>query len=471
MRLQDAKAALAKARAERQKSIARYRQLIEAEADLPDGESLPEEEASELEALAASIEDAKKAIASLEAKVSRIESVLALEAEAATDDDPEEDEPSSTRGIGQRRRSSDDPDSHRIFPRPEKKWNRSLMVPQALRFMIRGGSLTSAHSVAVADPAFGERHPVTRALQVSAAAGGGFIVPPEYVSELIEVQRPMTVVRSAGPRVIPMGRGTMQMPRQNQAATATYGTELGAIPVSEPSVGQLIAAYKKLTALVPITNDLRRYSDPSIDMLVRDDLARVIALREDLAFIRGDGTGASPRGFASFALAGQKITSTAAYTLATAANELGGALNKLETANVAIQNPCWIMAPRSKNYLMNVQNTNGFYVFKDEMTAGKLLGYPFKTTTQIPTNLVVGGDSDCSEIYLVEMSEAMVFDAMQMEISVSTEGTYVDASGATVSTFQSDQTLIRAISEHDFLMRHDNAVVMITGVRWAPAIT
>ena len=43
----------------------------------------------------------------------------------------------------------------------------------------------------------------------------------------------------------------------------------------------------------------------------------------------------------------------------------------------------------------------------------------------------------------------------------------LDASGNMVSAFTRDETLIRAIAEHDFHMRHDEAVSVITGVVWA----
>jgi hypothetical protein len=39
-----------------------------------------------------------------------------------------------------------------------------------------------------------------------------------------------------------------------------------------------------------------------------------------------------------------------------------------------------------------------------------------------------------------------------------------------MSAFQNDQTLIRAITEHDHQVRHDAAVAVIQFVRWAPAI-
>lgn len=469
MRLQDLKARRAERLKQRQADAARYRTLFEREADLPEDESLPADEATEIDRLATAIAGHDAALTALDTRISRLEDAIALESDAAMAGAGNDtgDEERSAGGARMRRSNA----GGLLHAQAEIKVEKGSVIPAALRFLMRGGNSWAGGQMAAADPDFGERHPVTRALMLSNAASGGLIVPPDYVAELIELQRPMTVVRSSGPRVISMPHGTMQMPRQSQAATASYGGEVTAIPSSEQAFGGIVASYKKLTALVPISNDLRRYSNPSVDGIARDDLVQVLALREDLAFIRGDGTQNSPKGFASYALASQKITSNPTYTLATAAQELGGAINKLETANVMIRSPVWIMHPRAKNYLMNVQNAQGFYPFKDEMTAGKLLGIPFKTTTQIPTNLTVGPNSDCTEIYLVEMTEAMLFDAMQLEIAISTEGTYVDSVGATVSVFQSDQTLIRAIAEHDFAMRHDNAVAMITGVRWAPAIS
>jgi len=129
----------------------------------------------------------------------------------------------------------------------------------------------------------------------------------------------------------------------------------------------------------------------------------------------------------------------------------------------------WFFHPRSFNYLYNVRNSLGIYVYRDEMAKGTLLGYPFYKTTQIPTSYYdASSHSDCSFVFLVEMTEAIILDSMQLELMVSREGSYIDSSGSTVSALQNDQTLIRAITEHDFQMRHDCAVSVIQGVRWAP---
>ena len=384
---------------------------------------------------------------------------------------------------------------------------RSLVIGGMVRMCAAsGGNILLAQQQAA--KMYGEGHPVTRALGVSTGSGGGFLVPPDYMNEVIELLRPTSVVRSAGPRVIPMPRGTMTLPGQNSPATAAYGTEFSAIVASQQTVKQKVASFKKLTALVPVSNDMMRYAEPAVDAFVRDDLVQVIALREDLAFLLGDGTSGAPMGFTGIAnewvinqggtagawsstansvaavngtpgstLTGQNggsfITSTESYTEATIVAELTGMIQKLDSANVPDNKRIWFFNPRTYNYLFGLLNSLGLYVFRDELSRGTLYGYPFKKSNQIPTNIwdTTGANKDCSFILLAEMTEAMIFDSMQLELAVSREGTYVDASGNTVSAFQADQTLIRAIEEHDFLLRHDSAVAIDQFVRWAPALS
>ena len=82
-----------------------------------------------------------------------------------------------------------------------------------------------------------------------------------------------------------------------------------------------------------------------------------------------------------------------------------------------------------------------------------------------------GTNKDLSFIMLVEMTDALLLDSMTLELAVSREGSYVDSNSVLQSVFQNDETLIRAIEEHDFQMRHDASVAVIQGVRYAPAIS
>lgn len=373
--------------------------------------------------------------------------------------------------------------------------NKGLIIGGIAKMIgVGGGNYINARQAAI--EIYGDNHAVTKALLAGVGGSGGFIVPPQYINEIIELLRPMAVVRSSNPRTLPMPRGTMTLPAQTAAATASYGGETAKISSSQQTLGQIVATYKKLVALVPVTNDLMRYADPAADAFVRDDLVKVTALREDLAFLTGDGSQDSPRGMTSFANAyalanagtagvfsstanstaasgGNWITSNETYTLATVASELGGLVNKLDTANVPDFRRVWFMHPRSWNYLNNVQNSLGVYVYRDELSRGTLLGYPFKKSTQIPINIwdATGTNKDCSFVILTEMTDAMILDSMTLELAVSREGMYVDSNGTTISAFQQDQTLIRAIAEHDFQMRHNASIAVDQFVRWAPAIS
>jgi HK97 family phage major capsid protein len=384
--------------------------------------------------------------------------------------------------------------------------NKGLILAGCARMIgAAGGSHIVARSQA--KEIYGEGHPVTKALEMGVGGAGGFIVPPAYVNEIIELLRPAAVVRSSNPRAMAMPRGTLTLPAQTAAATASYSGETQQISPSQQQLSEIIASYKKLTALVPVTNDLMRYADPAADAFVRDDLVMVMALREDLAFLVGDGAQNSPRGFTSFANAwarqvgtgtqaapqpgtgiagtwsfagnsiaavgGNFITSNEAYTLATVAQELGGLVNKLDTANVPDFRRMWFMHPRSWNYLNNVQNSLGLYVYRDELSKSTLLGYPYKKSTQVPINIwdATGANKDCSFVMLVEMTDALLLDSMTLELAVSREGTYYDSNNVLQSAFQKDQTLIRAIAEHDFQMRHVASVAIAQIVRWAPAIS
>jgi len=381
---------------------------------------------------------------------------------------------------------------------------KGLVIGGMMRMVGRAASDFESPSK-IAAKQYGESHPVTRALLAGVGASGGFIVPPEYHAEIIELLRPMAVVRGSGPRVIPMPRGTMTIPGQASAATATYGSETTRIASSQQALNRINLAYKKLTALTPVSNDMMRFSDPAVDAFVRDDLVKVMALKEDSAFILGDGTADSPKGWLAFAndwindnsgtvgvfstsassvlavngtdpansTGGNFITANQTVTVDTAADELGGAINRLDTANVPANRRVWFMHPRTKNYLFNARNSLSLYIWRDEMSDGMLLGLPFKVTTQIGANYknADSSHSDLSFIFLVEMSESIIGDSMQLELAVSRDASYVDSTGTTVSTFQNDQTLIRAIAEHDFAVRHRASIAIIQAVRCAPAVS
>lgn len=308
----------------------------------------------------------------------------------------------------------------------------------------------------------------SKALAAGDATAGGFLVPTQFSNEVIELLRAQSVVRRLGARTVQMPTGTLKYPKIATGASAGYIGENVNIGKSEETFGQLTLTFKKLAVLTPISNDLLRYSSPSADAIVRDDLVSSMATKEDSTFIRGAGTDATPKGLLNWCVADQKIAASAA-SLANITDNLGQLVVKLKNADIPMITPGWIMAPRTEQSLATIQNANGVFAFRDEVIAGTLWGWPIGTTTNVPITLDTtgAGNDDESEIYLVDFSQVLIGESQGLLVDSSQEAAYHDGSNVQAA-FSLDQTVVRAIAEHDLGMRHDKAVAMLTGVTWAP---
>lgn len=299
---------------------------------------------------------------------------------------------------------------------------------------------------------------------------GGFLVPEDVSSELIELLRAASVVMSFNPVIMPMDNGNLTMNRINTGTAASYIGELQDVPATGMTFGQIKLSSKKLAALVPISNDLLKSASYQADAVVRDDMVTALAVRGDLAFLRGPGSQFSPLG-----LRNQLLGTTAEVTNILAANatvnlvnvtsDLGRLELALLNANIPMLRPGWIMAPRTMMYLMNLRDGNGNYAFP-EMQNGQLRGKPYRTTTQIPTNL--GGGTNESEIYLADFAHVVIGEQQGIELAISTEAAYRDAGNNVQASFSRDETVVRAIALHDLALRQLGAVAILTGVTWAP---
>lgn len=315
---------------------------------------------------------------------------------------------------------------------------------------------------------------VEKAMSAGDPTGGGFLVPVEFSQDVIELLRASGVVRSLSPMTIPMPSGSVKVPRITGGVTAAYIGENTNATKSEVATGQLTLTFKKLAALVPISNDLLRYSSPSADSIVRDDAVRSISAREDLAFIRGTGVDGTPQGLKSLINGANKLNANSSVSLAQTTEELGTLMQYIMDANITLiiqqgatggvdVRPGWIFSPRTWRYLTTLQTTTGAYAFREEMLRGTLWGFPYRVTTQVPSNL--GSGANESEVYFGAFAHAVIGEALGLTVDASQEAAYHDGT-AVVAAFSQDQTVIRVLAEHDFALRHDKAFSMLEQVTW-----
>lgn len=304
------------------------------------------------------------------------------------------------------------------------------------------------------------------AMAATSPTDGGFLVPEQFSQDIIELLRPASVVRSLVGRTLQMPVGTVNIPKVTQGSTAYYQGENTNATKSALKTGNMKLSWKKLIALVPLSNDLARYSSPGADGIVRTDMIRAISQRENQAFLRDPGSDAAPRGL-RYQIAPTNLldVSNPTTTTQTVATDLGRCVLQLVNANVPLTKPGWLFAPRTWNYLRMLQTTTGAFIYQAEMNNGLLLGYPYKWSTQIPVNLNDHERAGESEIYFSDFDDVIIGEAMSLRVDASMEASYMD--GATlVSAFSQDQTVIRAITEHDFGVRRAESVMVMNGVTW-----
>jgi HK97 family phage major capsid protein len=350
---------------------------------------------------------------------------------------------------------------------------RSLLAARCVRYHLasRGdqdNALRSAKAnkdeliVEAWERAMGDHY--LKALNTDALSTGGALVPPEFASGIIELLRAKTAVRALGATVMPMNSGSLTMTFQDTASSSAYvGAQGDNIVASQPSVGQLHLHDKKLATLVPISNDVLRNGGPAADRLVRDDMVQSQSLKEDITFIRSDGTSGEPRGMKDWASTTYAANGT--VNLANVTIDASRAIRELEDLDVPLVRAGWIMNPTTKWGLANARDGNGKYVWREEILDGRFLGYPYASTTQLPSNL--GSGSDESELYFADFYSLIIAENESIMVDAMPGASYHNGS-AVVSGFSRDETAFRAISLHDFGARQrGKEIAVVTGVKWA----
>lgn len=309
---------------------------------------------------------------------------------------------------------------------------------------------------------------IYKALAATDAVSGGFLVPDAQSMEIIELLRPASVFRQMNPVVEPMEQGKLSIPGLATGASATYIGENQNISMTAQTFRQVNLIARKLAAVIPVSNDLIRRRAGTSNM-VRDDLVAAMAQKSDSAFIRSDGTSSEPRGLRYRAAAANLLTVNATVNTENVMADLGNAMLALMNNNVRMIRPGWLMAPRTWMALMLMSTADGNFFMMPELSNRRLFGYPIGVTTNIPITLAVTGTNE-SEIYFVDFADVVIGETTTLLLDASSEAAYYDGANVQAS-FSLDQTVLRAIIEHDIVLRHDASVAVLTDVDWTTGIT
>lgn len=396
----------------------------------------------------ASFDELKAKATSLQAQIQREETVLALKASAAT--------PVIVPGAGAGHPAS-------VPAQVREQVKPGVMVARIAQAVAIGGTDQRA-AAAAAEQIYGsEMGQIVANMEQATNAKGGFLIDTAYSSDFIDVLRPRVVIRNMGARSVPMPEGNLTMRKKTAGTSASYVGERVAAPTTDATVAQLTMSAKRLTAIVPITNQLIRRSSLNVQMMIRDDLVSGVAVKEDQQFLRGTGSSTAPTGLRNLIAAGNVIAANATVNLVNVTNDLGQLRLAVLNANVPMTRCGYIMSPRTLLFLENLRDGNGNKAFP-EVAEGRLGIYPIGVTTSVPDNL--GAGTNQSEIYFGDFDQFLIGDTEQIAIAASDVAAYDDG-GTMRAAFSNDETVVRLIAEHDTQVRYDSAFAVLTGVTWS----
>ena len=284
-----------------------------------------------------------------------------------------------------------------------------------------------------------------RALNQGTDSAGGYLVPTEFMPNLIEKLVAQSTVLKAGATLMDgLSGGSIQIPKELAVASVAAKTETAQLTETDPTFAQLTLAEKHAGAITHVSRTLLRNSSLSVDDFIERQLLGAAQRRIDLKALKGDGTGNDPTGVfndTGTILNAANDLDTYGGTNRVAGKQVG--FNELNDVIGAIEsNDAWIDGGRAgaiwhpgvKRGLMEQRvggstTTDGPYVVPpvaSNTALQNVMGFPHYGTTQLqaPTSANTGEyivSGDWSQLIVamwggmeIEASDQFKFDYNQV---------------------------------------------------------
>ena len=223
---------------------------------------------------------------------------------------------------------------------------------------------------------------VSNVLQEGVDADGGYLVPEEYDSRLIDGLEEENIIRKLGHRITTSGERKINIAATKPAAA--WIDEGEALTFSDATFSQINLDAHKLHVAVKVTEELLYDNAFQLENYIIEEFYKALANAEEDAFINGDGTG-KPLGILA-TNGGAEVGVTAASATAITADEVINLVYSLKRPYR--KNAVFILNDQTIATLRKLKDGNGAYMWQPALVAGepdKLLGYPVYTSAYMPT--------------------------------------------------------------------------------------
>jgi HK97 family phage major capsid protein/HK97 family phage prohead protease len=149
----------------------------------------------------------------------------------------------------------------------------------------------------------------------TAGEAGNLIQTSVLGNEFIDVLRNALVLNTLGIRVLGGLTSNIAIPRKSAATTIASYSEIATITASNPTTTQITLSPKRVGGQVPYSKQALIQANPDVEMMLRDDLAKGVAVQIENLAINGLGSSNQPRGLFATSGIGSVVGGTNGLTL------------------------------------------------------------------------------------------------------------------------------------------------------------
>ena len=291
-----------------------------------------------------------------------------------------------------------------------------------------------------------------KAMSAGVDPAGGYIVPEDAMSGIIERLKANVIAYELGARDLAVTGTPVTIPKITSSATGYWVSENATITASDLGFEQINMTPKTLAGRVILSNLLLETSQPAADSVIEEDLASQLGVALDLGILDGSSGGGAgePTGIMQTAGVGTVTTAAQIDTPPTAA-EMMEFLTDLDTSNALFGRLGWALHPLAlaEIRLMTVDYGAESVPLNNLNMAtggpGTILGHPYSTSTQMTAPTAT------------DFARSMLFGNWDSVMVARWGGLRLLASDTSDDAFSKDQTHIRATMRCDVALRHPEA--------------
>jgi HK97 family phage major capsid protein len=242
---------------------------------------------------------------------------------------------------------------------------------------------------------------------------GNLVQYNDMSSEFIELVRAQTILGRLQLRRVPFN---IRVGRQTAGTTGTFVGEGLPTPVKELSVDTVLLPWAKCSTICVVSAELARFSDPSAEALVRDDLIKGIAEYLDKRLVDPAYPGVTSVSPASLTN-GVTPTQATGATLAALDANVRTVMSVYDAANIG--ESIFMVMSRSQARRFSMMRNNQDALVHPDLSAdgGRMYQLPVITSN----NVAPSGSPGDQHIIFIDQQQVMLADSDMITLDVSSE--------------------------------------------------